>query len=155
MFGEVDMHGVDREERHHVMVEGNHSLKSWSDGEWVLEVLMELVDRDDSYNDQNVECCKGEDIEGIDEDMGMHQNLVEDMHQNLVEDTHQNWVEDMHQNWEGGMVDLKVVEHEEGTHNQCYMGMNVKNCYNCPLAYTTRLHFSYSLVYTNIQTDQT
>lgn len=142
MLGEADMHGVDREERHHVMVEGNHSLKSWSDGEWVLEVLMELmeqVDRDDSYNDQNIECCKAEDIEGIDEDMGMHQNLVEDMHQNLVE---------------GGMVDLKVAQHEDDTHNQCYMGMNVKNCY-CPLVYTTRLYYSYSLVHTNIQTDQT
>lgn len=94
------MHGLDREERHQVMPKGNHTRKSWSDGEWALEVLMELmdlVDRDDSYNDQNVECCKGEDIEGIDVDMDMHQNLAEDMHQNLVGDMHQNLVEDMHQ----------------------------------------------------------
>lgn len=146
------MHGVDREERHQVMAKGNHSRKNWSDGEWALEVLMELMDRDDSYNDQNVVCCKGEDIEGIDVDRDMHQNLAEDMHQNLVGDMHQNLVEDKHQNWEGGKVDLKVVE---GTHNQCYMGMNVKNCYNCPSVHTTRLHYSCSLVYTNIQTDQT
>lgn len=57
------------------------------------------MDRDDSHNDQNVECCNGEDIEGIDEDMGMHQHHVEDKHQNLMEDMHQNLVE-------GGMVDL-------------------------------------------------
>lgn len=38
MLGEVD-----REESHHVMPEGNHGLKSWSDGEWVPEVLMELM----------------------------------------------------------------------------------------------------------------
>lgn len=119
------MRGVDRQEQHHVVEEDNNSLKSWNGGERALEVLLELVDRDDSYSDQNVECCKGEDNEGIDEDMSMDQNQEEDMHLN----------------WEGGRVDLKVVEHEEGTHKHCYMGKKV-NYYTDPLIYSTRLHYS-------------
>lgn len=82
MLQEADMRGVDRQEQHHVVEEDNNSLKSWNGGERALEVLLELVDRDDSYSDQNVECCKGEDSEGLDEDMSMDQKQEEDMHQN-------------------------------------------------------------------------